>query len=146
MTIVFPENTRDIINQIRYAIGRNVTFVVISDSEICYVCGLDPVTNSAVDPYCPVCSGLGYLYTYSGVTVSGHVTWGFSELLAWYTGGQQFEGDCRVQVEFVPEVITIIDTAKWVIVDGKTMQIKKRIYRGVKELNRVLYDLIEVEK
>jgi hypothetical protein len=46
----------------------------------------------------------------------------------------------------VPEVITVIDTAKWVIVDGKTMQIKKRIYRGVKELNRVLYDLLQVEK
>jgi hypothetical protein len=92
------------------------------------------------------CSGLGYIYTYSGTTVSGHITWGFSELLAWYTGGQQFDGDCRVQIEYTPEMVTVLDDTKWVIVDGKTMQIKKRIYRGVRPINRILIDLREIEK
>jgi len=146
MPIMWPSNTKSIIDQIRNVIGRDVTFITVSDAEICPVCGVDPVSGGAIDPYCLTCSGLGYLYTYSGTTVSGHVTWGFSELLAWYTGGQQFDGDCRVQIEYTPEMVTVLDDTKWVIIDNKTMQVKKRIYRGVQPINRILIDLREIEK
>ncbi len=143
MTITWPSNTVEIIDEIRYAIGRNVTFYVVDSSTPCPVCDIDPVTNTSIDPFCLTCSGVGYLYTYSGVAVSGHVTWAFSELLSWQSGGKQFEGDCRVQVKYTVANLDAVENSKWVEVDGKQMFVIKKTLRGVQPINRILVDLIE---
>lgn len=144
--ITFPSNTEDIIDAIRGAIGRNVTFVEITERTPCPVCGIDPVTNTAIDPFCTTCSGYGYLYTYSGTTISGHVTWGHSELLNWQTGGQLDDGECRVQVKYTVANADLVENASWVEIDGRKMQKVKIILRGVPAINRILVDLIEQEK
>jgi hypothetical protein len=141
--ITWPSNTVQIIDEIRVAIGRNVTFYVLDTQTVCPTCDVDPVTNTATDPFCLTCSGLGYLFTYSGVTMSGHVTWGHSELLSWQTGGKLDEGDCRVQVKYTEANLEAIDNMKWAVVDGKEMFFLKKTLRGVQPLNRILVDLIE---
>lgn len=146
MTISYPTNTKEIIDEIRGVIGRDTVWYILSDSEECPTCGVDPITDTAIDAFCPTCSGAGYIYTYSGVSISGHVSWGYSERLGWVTGGQLDLGDCRVQIEYTPENITVVDASKWVVVDGKELQIKNRILRGFKELNRILVDLIQDER
>jgi len=141
MEITFPSNTVEIIDGIRKAIGRPVTFIVITGSGVCTTCGINPFTNQAIDPLCPVCSGLGYIYTYSGVTISGHVTWGYSDLPQWVTGGQYFDGDCVIQIKFTDEILNILEMTKYVIVDNKSMRITKKIMRGVPQINRILLGL-----
>ena len=144
MVITFPTNTRDTINDIRDAIGRNVTFVYTIESD-CPTCDLDPVSNTSVDSFCPTCSGIGYLYTLSGYTVKAHITWGQADINNWQSAGQLFDGDCRIQVEYLPETITVLNLNPYVEVDGKKMSIKKKILRGVPNLNRILLDLNEQE-
>jgi hypothetical protein len=82
---------------------------------------------------------------YEYTTISGHITWNFSEQLGWVSGGQLAEGDCRVQIKYSDETIEIVDKTLWVEVDGKKMEIVKRTLRGVKDVNRVLVDLREIE-
>lgn len=146
MFITFPSNTVEVIDAIRGAIGRDVTFYVVASSTACPTCGIDPVTNTAIDSFCLTCSGVGYLYTYSGATMSGHVTWGHSELLNWQSTGQQFEGDCRVQVKYTEANLEAVENAKWVDVDGKDMMVLKKTLRGVQPINRILVDCIERNK
>lgn len=145
MSITWPE-TVTIIDDIRHAIGRDVNFYFINASNPCPLCNLDPITNTSTDSFCPVCSGVFWLYTYSGVSISGHVTWGYSDQMAWATGGQIFEGDCRVQIKYTPENVTVLDKTLYLDVDGKRMSIIKTIYRGVQPINRILLDLREEGK
>jgi len=146
VSIVWPTAfEKEVVDAIRGAIGREVTFYVVASSTPCPICDLDPVTNTSTDSWCPVCSGEYWLYTYSGVPLDAHVSWGYSEQLGWVQGGQLAEGECRVQIEYLPENVTVVDNSKWVEVDGKKMQIVKKTLRGVKTLNRILVDLIEKE-
>ena len=146
MTIIWPSNTSNIIDSIRRTIGRETTWYTVATETLCPTCAIDPVTNTSLDSFCPTCSGEGYLYTYSGTTITGHVTWAFSEHLGWTAGGQLYEGDCRVQIKNTPRNVTIVENTKWVDVDGKDMQIVKKILRGVPIINRILVDLIERNK
>lgn len=136
----------EVVDAIRGAIGRDTIWYIVESSSPCYLCDLDPITNTATNSFCPVCSGLYWIPTYSGVTISGHVTWGYSEKMGWETGGQLDEGECRVQIKYTPENITVVDSAKWVSVDNRKMKIIKKLYRGVQGINRILVDLIEEEK
>lgn len=145
-TITFPSNTTDVIDAIRGAIGRDVFFHVPYSSSPCPVCDINPITNESTNPFCLTCSGIGYIYYYNDVSVSGHINWGHSERLGWVQGGTLFDGDCLVQIKYTPENITVVDTAKWVIVDGKVMTVKDKILRGVKNINRILLNLIERDK
>ena len=146
MPITFPSSntTRDITNQIRDAIGRDVTFYVTMESD-CPTCTIDPVSNTSVDSFCPTCSGVGYLHTLSGYTVNAHVTWGKHDILNWQSAGQLFDGDCRIQVEYLPSTVSVLDMSPYVVVDGKKLSIKNKILRGVPSINRILIDLIESE-
>ena len=146
MVITWPNDTESIIDQIRGVIGRDITFYVVASSTACSVCSLDPVTNTSTDPFCLTCSGLYWIPVYSGVTVSGHVTWGHSELLNWQSGGQFFDGDCRVQIKYTVANLDAVDRMKWAVVDGKQLFFLKKILRGVKQLNRILIDLKERKK
>lgn len=146
MNIVFPNNTTEIIDAIRGAVGRDVTFYYVYSSSPCPICTLDPVTNTSTNSFCLVCSGTYWIATLSGYVVSGHITWGQADMLQWNTGGQYYNGDVRVQVKYTPELVTILDETEYVLVDGKSMQINSRMYRGVPQINRILLDLIEQEK
>jgi hypothetical protein len=142
MAITFPSNTKTKIDAMRLAIGRSVEFEVESKSD-CPICVLDPITNTSSDPFCPVCSGYGYLIVHSGYPVLAHITWGPIDYLNWVSGGQLSEGDCRVQIEYDVYNLNLVDTAKQVVVDTKKMRITKKILRGVPELNRIILDLDE---
>ncbi len=141
--IYFPSNTKEVIDAIRRAIGRPVVFQIIASGVPCSTCGVNPVTNTALDPFCPVCSGEGYIYEYDYVTVSGHITWGYSDLPNWITGGQYFTGDCTIQVEYTEDLMSRLKNVKYVYVDGKTMRMRKIITRGVPVINRILIDLMQ---
>jgi hypothetical protein len=146
MVITFPSNTKEIIDDIRGAIGRNVTFYIVASSTACSVCSLDPVTNTSTDSFCPVCSGVYWIETLSGVTTSGHITWGKADKTNWVTGGQFFEGDCRLQIEYTDSLVSTVDSAKYVIVDDKKLTVRAKELRGVPTLNRVVLTLEEEEE
>ena len=135
----------NIIDDIREHIGREVTFVTATLSG-CPVCDLDPVTDTATDSFCPVCSGVYWIKSFINTSVSGHITWGDVDQLNWYSGGQRFDGDARVQVKYTNSMITILDDLEHVVVDGKIMEVQSTIPRGVPSLNRILIDLIEKER
>jgi hypothetical protein len=144
MIVTFPDNTEEIIDSIRGAIGRDVEFVTSTFTE-CYVCEQDPITGTSLDSFCIYCSGLYFIPVYSSYSVSGHITWGNAEQLNWVTGGQYFDGDARVQIKYTSEALTVLDQLDHVVIDNKTFKEKSRIYRGVPELNRILIDLVEEE-
>lgn len=142
MPITFPNNTKNIIDNIRGAIGRYVEFVTVLEED-CATCQTDPITHQSLDSWCPTCSGVGYVYTYSGAFIEAHVTHAPAEMLQWSTGGQYFEGDCRVQIEYTPANVTILGITDHVVVDGQNYDIRKQMLRGVPAVNRILVDLIE---
>lgn len=141
-TILFPENTRETINAIRGAIGRDVTFNT-STKVVCSACSIDPVTKTSTNFGCVVCSGKGYIYTFSGYTCSGHITYSPVEMMWWTTGGKTEVGDIRIQVEYTDTLVTILPIVEDVTVDGKNWSIENKQYRGVKEINRIIIDLKE---
>ncbi len=145
MSISFPTNTTTIIDEIRGVIGRSVSFYSATLSG-CSVCSLDPTTDTSTDSLCPVCSGIYWIETLSGTSVSGHIRWGNVDFLSWQVGGQLFDGDCRIQIKLKSDTLDMIEATKHVVADGKVLEIKSHILRGVPTLNRVLIDLIEKEK
>lgn len=143
INIVWPtENELEVVNAIRGAIGRNVTFVTREETP-CPVCSLDPITNTSTDSFCLTCSGEYWIPVYSGITLSGHITWGHLDKTEWVAGGQYFEGDCRVQIAYTPSGVFAAENAEWIEVDEKQLEIKKKIFRGVQTLNRILLDCVE---
>jgi hypothetical protein len=136
----------EVVDAIRLAIGRDTLWYVTISSYPCPLCDLDPVSNTSTDSFCNTCGGDYWIPVQSGILISGHVTWGHSELLNWQNGGKLDDGECRVQVKYDPDNLYAVDNADYVIVDEKKMNIKKRVLRGVQNINRILVDLIEEEK
>lgn len=135
-----------IIDDIRELIGRTVTFHTLISTSGCSICVLDPVSQTSTDSFCPICSGEYWINTYSGVLKTAHITWGNADLLDWRTGGQLFEGDCRVQIKLEDTTLDMLDNAEYIVVDDKKVEVKSKILRGVPTLNRVILDCIEKEK
>ena len=79
-------------------------------------------------------------------TIIAHITWGNVDELSWSSGGYQFDGDARVQIEYTISNLDIVDRSVYVHVDSKIMEIKNFILRGVQSINRILIDMIEKEK
>jgi hypothetical protein len=146
MTIVWPSNTKSIIDEIRDTIGRTVEFRCVSATITCSACFLDPVTGTSDNAFCPVCSGEYYIDTISGYSAIAHVTWSPSDILRWEPGGTMADGDCLIQVEYTDELLAVLPTVVDVVVDGKIMEIKKKMLRGVQGINRILMKLIEKEE
>lgn len=142
MTIIFPSDTKEKIDAIRDAIGRTVVFYTETYSG-CYNCNINPVTNVSVNSFCPVCSGLYWIPTLSGYETIAHITWGKIGNLNWQTGGKLFDGDCLVQIEYTPDNLKAVNSCVFVVVDTIEMEIKSKEFRGVKEINRVLLNLVE---
>lgn len=145
-TITFPSSLAEQqIDEMRNAIGRPIYWYIIDSTIPCSACSLEPVTNTSVNSFCPVCSGLYWIETLSGVMISGHVSWGRLDDLKWATAGQYFEGDCTVQIKYTAYNDSIVDSSIYVLVDGKVMDVNKKVYRGFQPLNRIIVDLKEKE-
>lgn len=145
MNIIWPtDEEKEVVDAIRAAIGRPVIFVAEIKTD-CPACNLDPITDTSTNPFCLVCSGVGYLIVYSGTTISGHITQGPTDYMQWFVGGQLKDGECRVQIEYTPGNITVVDNAVYAMIDGTKFDVRKKILRGVKAINRILVDLIQRE-
>jgi hypothetical protein len=126
--------------------GRDVDFFYVYSTYACPICDLDPVTQTSINSYCPVCSGVYWIDVYSGVTMSAHVTWKFDYQNEFETGGRIFIGDARVKVMHSPTREQLIKTPKtYLVIDGKTMDIEKQTLLGT-PINRIILDLKEREE
>jgi hypothetical protein len=140
MIITFPE-TREVIDAIRSGIGREVIFYE-QHKTTCSACSIDPITDTSTNSFCIVCSGEGYIYTMSGTTMLAHITHAQDEVLNWQTGGKLVDGDCRIQINYTLANLNLVKNTNYVWVDNENYDVRKIILRGVKELNRILVDLI----
>jgi hypothetical protein len=147
MGITWPNNTKAIIDSIRQAIGRPVIFnTIVLNTCTASGCSLNPITGDSTNPFCTVCSGEYYFETYSGVSISGHITHYPQDKLQWYPGGQQFDGDVRIQIEYTESNLAVIANTDHLIADGKVFEIKKDTPRGFQPLNRLILACIERDK
>jgi hypothetical protein len=144
-TITFPV-VKSTIDDIRAAIGREITVTNIASVSGCSVCSLDPINNSSTDPFCPTCSGLYWIITTSGTDILGHVHWGPMENSNAFAGGQIYEGDCVVTIEYTLTNDALVKSAEYFTVDGVKMSLDKLSYRGKKDINRIRLVLKEEEK
>jgi len=141
--IRYPTNTRESTNEMRAAIGRLVTFNTKIITECVYSgCSLNPVTETSTNPFCISCSGEYYIKTFSGVNVLAHISW-YPEQMQWHPGGQHFDGDVRVQIEYTDANLSTIANTQFIVVDDKSVEIKKTTYRGFPEFNRIILECKE---
>lgn len=145
MTITFPSDTKDTIDAIRDAIGRDITFNINTGLVACTVsgCTLDPVTNVSTNSFCPTCGGEYWIATITGSVLTAHVRWASMDTEIRYPAGSVYNGDCRAQIEYSDANVTILDQTETVTVDDKLMSIDKIIYKGVPEINRIVLILNE---
>jgi hypothetical protein len=141
MPITFPTGTKNVIDAIRAVIGRPVDFYT-EISVPCSGCSIDPITDTSTNPFCGICGGNGYIYSYDITTISAHITWAGLDSLNWKSGGQIFQGDCGLQIEYTPNNKTVVDNSKYVVIDGKKAKVDKIVLRGVPTLNRILIDTV----
>lgn len=147
MTIIWPSNTRAVIENIIDAIGRDVTFYTVTLSGCPYPGdSLDPVTNTSTNSFCPVCSGKYWIPTWSGTDIKAHVTWKYADLNNWQTGGYVFQGDGIIKIMYSGPYMDIVNATDYAIVDGKTVDIEKITLLGVPTINRIILDFKEREK
>ncbi len=147
MSIIWPSNTTTVIDDIRDAIGREITIYRTVSGIVCTAsgCGLDPVTNLSVDSLCPTCSGYYYINTASGLTVTAHVRLKNVDTPIWTVGGFIVEGDAQFQIKYTTANIEAVDNMEYVVMDGKTFVKKDISLRGVPTVNRVVVALEEKE-
>lgn len=145
-TITWPSDTRQVINAMRGAIGRDITMAVPETPSGCSACTLDPINNTSTDPFCETCSGSYWIIPYDDVTISGHVRWYPFDDPQPMTGGIVFEGDCVVTIEYTDTNLASAKAADYFLVDGKRMVLWKYILRGKQDINRIRLMLKEEEE
>lgn len=146
-TITWPNDTGDVVDAIRDAIGRDITIYVTVSGIPCTVsgCSLDPVTNLSTNQFCPVCGGNYWINTVSGLTVNAHVRLRTVDIPIWTVGGEIVEGDAQVQIKYTATNLNAVDNAKYFLVDNKKF-IKENIsIRGAPAPNRIVVTLEEQE-
>lgn len=144
MLISFPTNTRSTIESIITAIGRDVTFYTSTPSGCTASgCGLDPVTNTSINSFCLVCSGIYWIPVYSGTNIRAHVTWKYADEYQFNTGGTTFLGDGIVKVMYSGPYMNIINSTEYMVVDGKQTDIQRVTLLGVPSINRISLDFKE---
>lgn len=132
----FPDTT-DILDEIRGEIQRPVIINVHVQGTACPVCDEDPITHASVDSFCPVCSGLHWINTTSGISTYGHVRWMGLDQPQYTAGGIIDDGDCIVTLKYTTVLLSGVQNSENFIVDGRDLYLKKYILRGVKQLNRI---------
>ena len=141
MNILFPSNTKAIIDKIRNVIGREIELIYLLESGVCGECDLDSVTGKSYDPFCRACSGTGVLTSVEVLPVSGHILWGRVDTTYNSPAGRIFTGDCKVTISYSDDVLTLLDSVEYFLVDDKKLYLKDFDLRGVKEINRIALNL-----
>ena len=139
-------NMRETIEAIIDQIGRDVTFYYPTSLSGCSLCSLDPITNTSTDSFCQQCGGDYWIPTYSGEVYLSKVTWGKSEDKDWQTGGLIDTGDCLITVMHSTQTENVIFSSEYVRVDGRELDVKNIILKGVPTINRILVALKEKER
>lgn len=149
MLPLFPHDlAREQIEAIIADIGRNVEFFYVYST---YACpnpndSLDIITNTSTDSFCETCSGIYWIPLYSGVSMSGHVTWRYDYQNEFETGGKIFIGDAQVKVMFDEDREDFIkNQVKYLVVDDIIMDIVKITKLGTPP-NRLIISLKEREE
>lgn len=144
MQITWPESqVRNTIDAIRDAIGREIQINIMVSGIGCYNCSLDPITNTSINSFCPVCHGTYWRNTTSGYLVSGHVRWASLESPVLQAGGRLPEGDCKVTIAYTEANLYAVDHARDFVVDGKRATLKSYRLKGVHLPNRIAINLLE---
>lgn len=148
MTITWPDNTVEIIDAIRGAIGREIILNIAISGIPCpnITDSLDPVTNLSTNQFCPTCHGVYWLNSVSGVTLSAHVTWKGGDMPLWFPGGFVIDGDCLVQIKYTEETMSWVDIAESFDIDDRSLIKKSVTLRGVPEPNRILVTLVQKDR
>lgn len=141
--IIWPENTTEIIDAIRGTIGRPIEIITASADVTCSACSLDPLSHRSTNPFCPVCSGAGYITVFSGTTLSAHVRWGTVDKGLSYPGGRLITGDCQATVAYSDTTLELLQTAAYIIIDDKQLYLDTYDLRGVPEINRIVLKLLQ---
>lgn len=146
--ITFPTDTVTVIDQIREAIGRNITIQVLVSGIPCpdITDSLDPVTGLSTNQFCPTCSGIYWLSTLSGYLVKAHIRSGKMDTPVWVTAGEIFTGDAQVQIKYTLANMTAVENSEYFDVDGRRFVKSEVDLRGVPEINRILVTLEEQER
>jgi len=144
MNIVFPANTRDVIEDIIDAVGRDVTFYTSTLSGCSYSGdSLDPITNTSTNSFCPVCSGVWWIPTWSSNYLKAHVTWKYADQSEFHSGGYVFIGDGTVKIMYSGPYMDIVNSTEYMVVDGKQADIQKVTLLGIPSINRIILDFKE---
>lgn len=140
---LIAQQIEEIINN---STGRDVEFFYVYSTSACPNPddGLDPITNESTNSFCPICSGVYWIPIYSGVTMSGHVTWKYDYKTEFETGGKIFIGDAQVKVVHSDEREAIIKETKYLVVDNKVMDVVKTTLLG-NPINRIITHVKERE-
>lgn len=135
----FP-STKATKDAIRNAIGVSTTFVIQGSPTACSICepsGYDPVNESSLDPFCPECSGLYWITEDDNIDLIAHVRWSRGDELNRDVAGMTLDGDCSVTIGIDDLTTEQLGKIKQVIVDGRTLEVYRSIYRGVPERDRI---------
>ena len=138
MTITWPTDTTQVIDEIRVAIGRPVVFHIVVTGET-NPNASDPVTGLAINSF----SGSKWVPSTLDVTVTGHVRWRGAEQKQYLPGGYLIDGDCSVTVAYADVSSLDLSRIKTMVVDGKTLVVRRLAYKGVQNINRVNFTLEE---
>ncbi len=141
--ITFPSNTKEIIDEIRSEIGRNITIYHTVSGIACSGCGLDPTTGMSIDPFCPICDGDYWLTGTEELTVLAHIRWFDSEQPLWVEGGIIKEGDCKVTITYSDANLNAVKNSEYFLVDSKELYKKNFALKGAQEINRIAVTLLE---
>ncbi len=141
--VTWPENITAITDNIRGVIGRNIMIFVNVSGTACPVCDLDPVTDLATDPWCPICGGSYWIDAISGVTYSAHVHWGPAYQPRWVSGGVIDEGDCTITIKNTDAALEHVRASNYYVVDTRDLYMKNYELRGAPAPNRIRITLLE---
>ena len=147
MSIYWPSNTPDIIDEIRDTIGRDVTFYHTVSGIPCPVsgCDLDPVTQLSTNQFCDSCLGDYWINTTSGITVIAHVRMKNVDVPVWTVGGFIIDGDALVQIKYTQTMEDVVNSSEYILVDNREFVKKDISLRGVPSVNRIVVTLVEKE-
>lgn len=137
MTVPAFPNTVAIKDAIRESIQRAIVINVAVEGTPCPACDLDPITNVSTDSFCYYCSGVYWVNTTSGYTVSGHVRWISSDQPLYTAGGVIDEGNCIVTIKHTDDNLTAVQNSENFIIDNRDLYLVRYIPRGVQELDRI---------
>jgi len=144
-TIIWPSDTKEIIDEIRDTIGRDITINVTISGIPCGTCGYDPINDESTDPFCSECSGKYWKATTSGWITKAHIRWGTADRPIYVPGGRAFEGDCIVTIGYSQIALINVKASESFLVDSKDMIMEDYILKGVPTINRITIALVERE-